>query len=800
MQSFDVHVFFTWGGCGLSGKVKERMKLGKRKVGLVRQAGFLVILLLAFVVVFLPFFGLAAPAHADTASSDVVTKQVAPNGDGTYSLTLSATGRSSSDTSTTAASADIVLVIDRSGSMDEYCRYQKMSPAPTMDQTIVYGYVRRGGIFGSWSYTRLYYDTSEQIWYYYLSGSRYRYSSNAFYSRGSGGYQRMAAAPAMDQRRIFGMVNGEYVQLYYDTRVMRWYYASGQTTNWYDGSDFYEGAATRMETAQSSAKSLVDSLTGIGDKVRVSVVSFSDTASIDQGLTSDDTALKEAISGITPKGGTNWEDGLAKAQDALSGSTAENKYVIFLSDGNPTFRNTALTDYPPYDVPDDDINRTYYNQYGIYGTGNSDNYGRNFDAANTAAQALRRSGVKLYTSNVFGEASKMSDLSNDGSYHVADESELHKALDKIFRQIVNSMAVRNITVHDKLTSLTDSSVTKTVKGLANAGSDEAFVYKATDSSGRDVTGSYAIPKAAINAQKEISWTPGDVPLDVTYSVSCIIWPSTKAYAQVAKKMNGEDVGLDANISGNNTDGYKLATNEESQAAYDEIHTTTQPQPTDGIPDLVKSGDDYSYHGVTFTRESDTSYAASDGSTLKRGTDGQWTLCLKKEQNPLGQGEMDITPAKVNITKTWKNDGTRPDSITVQASADDAEEDGLFSTSLTGSADENTWQGTLYVAPGLTSTKLVDGSSVDLNQAAEYRIEETGMDASEYQVSYTGDTCITPAVTNGTVNGPFQVGITNTKIVRTGLAADSSRLFATVIGIAAAALSILLVMKRRFARR
>ena len=68
MQSFDVHVFCTWGGCGLSGKVKERMKLGKRKVGLVRQAGFLVILLLAFVVVFLPFFGLAAPAHADTAS------------------------------------------------------------------------------------------------------------------------------------------------------------------------------------------------------------------------------------------------------------------------------------------------------------------------------------------------------------------------------------------------------------------------------------------------------------------------------------------------------------------------------------------------------------------------------------------------------------------------------------------------------------------------------------------------------------------------------------------------------------
>lgn len=715
--------------CEMSNKCRIRSKW---KVCLIMALSLLM------TVGMLPLFGGIGEAFAeDGTSSDTVKKAVTANGDGSYTLTLSATGRSESDTSTVTTPTDVVLVIDKSGSMNNY---EKMTTRPSNGQSGVYGLV--GNAYYGLKYGDYYYT--------YRDGSIY-------YGGGYGWY--------------FEYNNGYYS------------YTVG-----YSG-DFYKKAnPSNMDIAKTSADSLVDTLTSKGSNVRVSVVSFSTTAEIDQGLTNDAGTLKTAINKIEADGGTNWEDGLTKAQDALKDSTATNKYVIFLSDGDPTFRNTR-NGYNDYNTT-----------YGVYGTGNSDPGNRNFNAANAVAKSIRDSGAKLYTINVFGDADKMSKLYNDGSYEAGNESELNSVFDRIIRSISNSMDIKSIVVHDTLTDLTDSTVTTKVSGLEGTGSADAFIYKATDKSGNDVTGSHTIPKATINDKKEISWTPGDVPSGVTYFVSCTIWPGSEAYQQVAKKMNGEDVTLDSQITGNNTDGYSMATNAASDASYDEIRTTTQENPEDGINELLKYGDNYVYNGVTLTRVSDTSYKASDGSTLTKDANGKWTLDIKKTLNPLGNGKMAIEAAEVDITKTWKNSGDCPDSITVKASAGSSDDSETYTAKLTGGADDETWTGKLYVSPALASTKLASSQTVYLNEAAEYEIKETGMDAGEYQTTYSGDTKITPVITDSKVSGPYSVNITNTKIVRTGVGTENSRPFEAAAGIAAAALITVMALKRRLARR
>ena len=287
--------------CEMSNKCRIRSKW---KVRLIMALSLLM------TVGMLPLFGGIGEAFAeDGTSSDTVKKAVTANGDGSYTLTLSATGRSESDTSTVTTPTDVVLVIDKSGSMNNY---EKMTTRPSNGQSGVYGLV------GNAYYGLKYGD------YYYT------YRDGSIYYRGGYGW-------------YFEYNNGYYS------------YTVG-----YSG-DFYKKAnPSNMDIAKTSADNLVDTLTSKGSNVRVSVVSFSTTAEIDQGLTNDAGTLKTAINKIEADGGTNWEDGLTKAQDALKDSTATNKYVIFLSDGDPTFRNTR-NGYNDYNTT-----------YGVYRTGKSD--------------------------------------------------------------------------------------------------------------------------------------------------------------------------------------------------------------------------------------------------------------------------------------------------------------------------------------------------------------------------------------------------------------------------------------------
>ncbi len=106
----------------------------------------------------------------------------------------------------------------------------------------------------------------------------------------------------------------------------------------------------KIESAKEAAKEFVEALLSTESQKslnKIGVVSYSSsgygngTAYVDSQLSNNNNLLNSAIQGIKATGGTHIQAGIKKAQDVLSGSTADNRYIVVLSDGDPTFSYKA---------------------------------------------------------------------------------------------------------------------------------------------------------------------------------------------------------------------------------------------------------------------------------------------------------------------------------------------------------------------------------------------------------------------------------------------------------------------------
>lgn len=174
-------------------------------------------------------------------------------------------------------------------------------------------------------------------------------------------------------------------------------------------------------------------------QVQMAVVTFSTNASLEQTFTTNVSEINSAVEG-NPDGGTNWEAALKQAND-LQGRSGVKKHIIFLSDGNPTYR---ISDYPigcdgPRNPcnPDDSWYTTPKGVHGAGTEGSDERYGYNYAAA--LAEANKRGDAALYVVKTSTKANKMADFAAqadavDGEEFDGTNAEnLTKAFDRIDR-------------------------------------------------------------------------------------------------------------------------------------------------------------------------------------------------------------------------------------------------------------------------------------------------------------------------------------------------------------------------------
>lgn len=326
----------------------------------------------------------------------------------------------------------------------------------------------------------------------------------------------------------------------------------------------------RDANAQKAAKDLAKKLlTGTNSKlppeqqVQMAVVTFSTEASLKQKFTTNVSEINNAVRG-NPDGGTNWEATLKQAND-LQGRSGVKKHIIFLSDGNPTYRTTSYsgcysyslwgwTAHPEYTTPESCRAQRYTwgenpdgGSDGAYGAGSSDDYGFNYAAA--LAEANRRGDAALYVVKTSTDANKMADLAeqanavNGKEFDGTNAANLTKAFDQIYSSITSSAKIRVFSITDTLSQWVDpvefagvvngTDITQyvTVKnGSIKLTSGYAATYSVDSSGNRTVTVTFNDTDGIVAEKTDV--------IDVSFKVK----PSDAAYTNYASGNNYPNTG------------------------------------------------------------------------------------------------------------------------------------------------------------------------------------------------------------------------------------------------------------------
>nr|WP_278745318.1 FctA domain-containing protein [Bifidobacterium catenulatum] len=456
------------------------------------------------------------------------------------------------------------------------------------------------------------------------------------------------------------------------------------------------------KAANALAKKLLtdeNSKLPIDQQVQMAVVTFSTNASLKQKFTTNVSEINAAVED-DPDGGTNWEAALKQAND-LQGRSGVKKHIIFLSDGDPTFRTSSYggschsywwphTPQPKYTTKEDCV-AVGYRWMGenpddaykdVHGSGDSDRYGYNYQAALT--EANKRGNAALYVVKTSTDAKKMADLATEANavngkeFDGTNAENLTKAFDQIYSTITSSAKIKAFSITDTLSQWVDpvefagaangADITQyvTVKnGSTMLTSGYTATYSVDNSGNRTVTVTFNGTDGIVAEKTDI--------IDVSFKVK----PSDDAYVNHASGNAYPNTG-DANtgdISAGKQGYYSNADAKLNYCVLTEVNGVTSCEPTEA-----------------------------------------------EYPHPVVQVKL----GKINITKQWSdgNDKHASDSVTVQLKreaidpADSVAEN--VGNPITLNAD-NKWTTTVdNLAPGYT-----------------YSVVETSGD-DRYDVAYTGN--------------------------------------------------------------
>ena len=361
-------------------------------------------------------------------------------------------------------------------------------------------------------------------------------------------------------------------------------------------------------------------------QVQMAVVTFSTNASLEQTFTTNVSEINSAVEG-NPDGGTNWEAALKQAND-LQGRSGVKKHIIFLSDGNPTYR---ISDYPigcdgPRNPcnPDDSWYTTPKGVHGAGTEGSDERYGYNYAAA--LAEANKRGDAALYVVKTSTKANKMADFAAqadavDGEEFDGTNAEnLTKAFDQIYSTITSSAKIKVFSIADTLSQWVDP---VEFAGVANGANITQYVTVKNGST--KLTSGYT----------------------ATYSVD------SSGNRTVTVTFNGTD----------GTDGIVAE-------KADDIDVSFKVKPSDAAYTNYASGNNYPEMG-----DADTGNVSAGKQGYYSNVDAKLNYCVLTEVNNATSCErteaeyphpvVQVKLGKINITKQWKGSGEHANSVTVQ---------------------------------------------------------------------------------------------------------------------------------------
>lgn len=226
-----------------------------------------------------------------------------PDSKGNYTITLSVEGTTTTSETTNNLPADVVLVVDTSGSM-AFC-----SQAEHKHDDACYAKCNQQNHPEHWDRDPLFGIS------YHIDGTDC----------------------------IYFLLNGYYYLTCKKTEHEHW---AGKTWGEFtgDGCGNYEDDGSKKETddrrithAIAAAKQFVGGLLTDGSKINVGLVGFSGDATVSRALTQNKTQLNDAIGSLTTKNstGTNYAAGLNAAKGILKDGSNKQQFIVFISDGEP---------------------------------------------------------------------------------------------------------------------------------------------------------------------------------------------------------------------------------------------------------------------------------------------------------------------------------------------------------------------------------------------------------------------------------------------------------------------------------
>jgi hypothetical protein len=458
-----------------------------------RLAGIAVAMASVAMLLILAASPVVALAETPTLGEPQHEKAAILNEDGTATVTLSVTGETASSQS--KSSANVIVVLDISGSMNDVVATRRVT---------------------GW----------EQV-------GRWEWGDGATY----------------------GLVDGEYVLLTRRWRRWRYYYtydaADGSQVE-YDGALYqqvtrYEDV-TRLDVAKGALSSLADQLIGDGaSTIGLSLETFSGygegtgpSAYYHGGQAED---FKTLVNDLTAEGGTNWTEALDRAKQLAIRDTTTPTYILFLSDGKPTYGMVN--------------GRQTGNGKASQSASALQEF---FDQAVTSASTRPSNVVGLYTIYTGADAAtsmhdfaKQTSSAPDGTaFDGTDSEKLNAALADIAQVIETGVAYQDVTITDALSH----SVSYV---LPEGGTAPEFTYTRNGEPWADA------PAATVDADGRVSWSLGDgktLEHGVTYAISFKVHVTQEEFDNAVE-----------------TDGaYEVATNENGSVSYRTVTSVTGSDP------------------------------------------------------------------------------------------------------------------------------------------------------------------------------------------------------------------------------